>query len=449
MPGSRNILFLVFDTMRLDAISVYNEKRITPNFSKLASESIVFKNNISSAPWTVPSHASMFTGKYPMEHKVQFSTGNRDFLATSKLMNEYKGSTIAEFLQKQGYSTYGVSANTGIIPGSGFDRGFDIFTFFDPMGNFTLNNEWSSMKEDIVKRFGDTKKEIFKNMLFKDNPVSTFGVLNKYFKVRKRVNNSYKRYDFPMNKSGQQIIDAMQRTSLSQPFFFFINFMEFHEPYVRDFSPQQEQAYPLGLTNPSRKIIEGVRSAYYREAEQADWELGQVIKFLKENNIYDNTALVVTSDHGQSLFEHDFYGHGIFLHDELIRVPLMIKLPMSQPRQRIINELFSNTGLYDIVKSLIYDADPIIQSFPFVLSEADGSLKVPDSLISENEDANNRLKIMDSRRVAIFKGGFKLVVNGTGKNVEYFGKDGRTVDREQYRDVYSDLFETVSIVGWS
>ena len=127
----------------------------------------------------------------------------------------------------------------------------------------------------------------------------------------------------------------------------------------------------------------------------------------------------------------------------------MIKLPMPQPRQRIINELFSNTGLYDTVKSLIYDADPIIQSFPFVLSEADGSWKVPDSLISENEDAIKRLKIMDSRRVAIFKEGFKLVVNGTGKNVEYFGKDGRTADREQYRDVYSDLFETVSIVGWS
>ena len=225
--------------------------------------------------------------------------------------------------------------------------------------------------------------------------------------------------------------------------------MEFHEPYVRDFSPQQEQAYSLGLVNPSKKIIEGVRSAYYREAKQADWELGQVIKFLKENNVYDNTALILTSDHGQSLFEHEFYGHGIFLHDELIRVPLMIKLPMSQPRQRIINELFSSTGLFDVVKSLVYDTYPIIQSFPFVLSEADGSWKVPDPLISNNQNANKRLKIMDSRRVAIFKDGFKLVVNGTCNNVEYFGKDGRTADRKKYREVYNDLFETINVVGWS
>lgn len=448
MPGSRNIVFLVFDTMRLDAISVYNELRVTPNFADLARESTVFTNNISSAPWTVPSHASLFTGKYPMEHNVRFQEGNRDFLATSRLMNEYKGDTIAEVLQKHGYSTYGLSANTGIVPGSGFDRGFDIFTFFDPMGNFALNNEWSMVKEDIVRRFGETKTEILKNMLFHANPGSTLKYLNKYFRLRRGVNKSYKRYDFPLNKSGKQIIDTIQRSSLSQPFFLFINFMEFHEPYVRDFSPQMEQAYSLGLVNPSRKIMEEVRSAYYREAEQADWELGQMIKFLKENNIYDDTALVVTSDHGQSLFEHGFYGHGIYLHDELIKVPLMIKLPRPQPKHRFINDLFSNTGLFDIVKSLPYDTDPVMPSFPFVLSEADGSWKVPGSIVSDNEEAKRRLKNMDSRRVAIFKDGFKLIINGTEENMEYFEKDGKTVSREEYREAFNDLSETINIVGW-
>ena len=448
MSGKNNIVFIVFDTMRSDSLSVYNGKSKTPNFDKLANESIVFTNNISAAPWTIPSHASLFTGKYPMEHKVRFNDTNRDFIATSKLMNEYKGSTLAEALHREGYSTYGLSANTGIIPGSGFDRGFDIFTFFDPMGNYTLNNEWSVVKQDIIQKFGETRNEVLKNMLFNGDHIKTLKYLKNYFKLSRDIKNSYKRFNFPMNKSGEQIIDTIQRSSFSEPFFLFINFMEFHEPYVKDFNTQKEQEYSLGLIQPSQKVIEDVRLAYYKEAEKADWELGQIIKFLKYNNIYDNTALVLTSDHGQSLFEHGFYGHGIYLHDELIKVPLIIKEPKFEPLHETMNKLFSSTGLYDIIRSFAHSKEVSIPNIPFVLSEADGSWKVPSKIISKNDLVRNRLLRMDSRRLAIFKDDFKLIINGKDGKLESFEMKGEKIRENEYNEVIKDLVETINIVGW-
>ena len=456
MVKTPNIIFIVFDTMRSDSISVYNKNRITPNFEVLSKESIIFSKNIAPAPWTIPSHASMFTGKYPMEHHVRFNGSNRDFLATSKLMNGYNGTTMAEFLQKEGYSTYGMSGNVGIAPGTGFDRGFDIFTFFDPMGNFMLDNEWSSIKENLVKQFGQTRNEILKNMLTNRNYGNTAKYFIKYLELRKEVNKSYRKNNFPINKSGKYIIDTIQRTSFSQPFFLFINFMEFHEPYVKDFNPQKELAYSLGLIDPSNREMNSVISSYHQESKLADWQLGQIIKFLKDNEIYDNTTVIVTSDHGQSLFEHGFYGHGTYLYDELIKVPLLIKLPAHQRKYSYVNKPFSSIGIFDIIKSLASDGEPAIPDFPFVLSEADGSWKIPNSLISGKSQAQEKAALMDSKRLAIFSNDFKLVLRKkqgetamSYDNIEFFSRAGQRLENGVYKETLDELLDAVNILRWN
>ena len=355
MSSPKNIIFIVLDTLRSDALSIYNPGIYTPHIERLSLESTIFTNNIASAPWTIPSHASMFTGKYPMEHHVHFGEYDRDFITTSKLMNDYRGKTVAEVLKEQGYSTIGMSANTGIVPGSGFDRGFDTFTLFDPMGNFTLNNNWSLLKNKVTKRLGDSRNTIFKNLLLKGSSKDNFSLVHAYFNLRKEVRKSYKYNNFPFNKSGKSMIDFIFRSSFSQPFFLFVNFMESHEPYNYDFSPEKEQLYSLGLLNPSHRTIRKVRESYYSESSLIDWEIGEIIRFLIENNLYDDTVIIITSDHGQSLFEHGFYGHGIYLHDELINVPLIIKKAAKDTRHEVYDKIFSNTGLFDMIKSIGVD----------------------------------------------------------------------------------------------
>ena len=447
MSSPKNIILIVLDTLRADAISVYNNQIETPSIEKLSKECLVFERNIASAPWTLPSHASMFTGRYPMEHHVHFKGDNRDFLKTSWLMNDYPGKTIAEILKQEGYTTIGMSANTGIVPGTGFDRGFDVFSFFDPMGNFALNNEWSVLKGKIIERFGETKSEVFKNFLSKGIRKENISFLNTYFKLRKRIRKSHEYNNFPYNKSGRNMINSLSSSSLSQPFFLFLNLMESHEPYIDDFSPQQEQEYSLGLLEPSIKTVKKVRESYYAESKLIDWEIAEIVRFLKENNIYDSTNIIITSDHGQSLFEHEFYGHGIYLHDELIRVPLLIKKAVKDPHHETMNNLFSNTGLFEIMKGIGVENEFRIPDYQFVLSEADGSWRVPNSIIRDNKEAMRRLSVMDSPRKAVFRDDFKLVLNMDNGNVESFEKNGNTLEEDQFITERKELVETIELMG--
>lgn len=279
------------------------------------------------------------------------------------------------------------------------------------------------------------------------NPKESFSYVSNYLKMRKEVEQSHKNYNFPLNKSGKTIIDTLHRTSFSQPFFLFINFMEFHEPYVKNFNPQKEQEYSLGIFTPTKRTINEVRNSYYLESKNVDWEIGEVIRFLKKSGIFEETTLMITSDHGQSLFENGFYGHSTYLYNELINVPLILKRATSNPKCQIVNQLFSNIGLFDLIKSIACDGEIIAPDFPFIISEADGSGKVPKSLIVKNKEASQRLSNMNSQRRAIFKDDFKLVLNMKNGNVESFEKKEKPIKKEEYKVEFIDLMETIELLG--
>ena len=124
--NQHNIVLIVTDTMRRDAVSVYNNNVMTPNIEYLSKNAVIYNNAISPAPWTVPAHASIFTGKYLNEHKLHEAYNEKHTELFGK-MNKVKYKTISEILQKEGYNTIGLSANPSIGPGSGFDRGFNTF----------------------------------------------------------------------------------------------------------------------------------------------------------------------------------------------------------------------------------------------------------------------------------------------------------------------------------
>ncbi|MFT4946279.1 MAG: arylsulfatase A-like enzyme, partial [Natronomonas sp.] len=112
-----NVIFVLLDTLRADRVSALGyDRETTPNFDAFADDATLFTDAVAQAPWSIPSHASLFTGKYPEEHGATI---------TSPILSGER--TLAERLSENGYETYAVSPNDYVRPATGFARGFDSY----------------------------------------------------------------------------------------------------------------------------------------------------------------------------------------------------------------------------------------------------------------------------------------------------------------------------------
>ncbi|HUY70240.1 MAG TPA: sulfatase-like hydrolase/transferase, partial [Candidatus Baltobacteraceae bacterium] len=123
---SPNVIIIVCDTLRRDAVSVYNKAAKTPFLSKFAKEAVVYDNAVAPASWTFPSHVSLFTGMYQNRHRTHESRTDK-LPQIIDLHNGLKAETLPEYMRSLGYNTVGISNNIGVSRFTGFDRGFDTF----------------------------------------------------------------------------------------------------------------------------------------------------------------------------------------------------------------------------------------------------------------------------------------------------------------------------------
>src|SRR6267143_1347962 len=121
-----NVILIVCDTLRKDVLGLYNGEAKTPHLKKLAKDSVVYENAIAPAPWTFPSHVSMFTGMYSSVHGIHETETNRtaDLIPLNKKLDARR---LADFLKSTGYSTMGISNNIQVSRFTGFDIGFQSF----------------------------------------------------------------------------------------------------------------------------------------------------------------------------------------------------------------------------------------------------------------------------------------------------------------------------------
>ncbi len=414
--NNKNIILIVADTLRKDAISLYNNRIKTPNIEYLASDSTVYNNAISPASWTIPSHASIFTGKYVNEHKIHETYD----IKTSQLsgsMNNVKYKTIAEILNKEGYNTIGLSANPNITPGSGFDRGFNVFSHMD--------NYYRSILVDNGLNNKDVNKIRFILNYYKNNGLMSSVNLYRLYNLWLKSGNGHL-YD----KGGYSITNYIKDMSVKEPFFIFINLLEMHEQYL-----VHEPNGAVNFLNNKKidiKKINTLKEAYFSMSLKLDYYIGIIIKFLKDNGIYDNTDIIFTSDHGQ-MINKDYYGHGIFLNDELINVPLVVK----NGKKESVNKNVSTIIINDIIKNIIHN---------------DSNLNINDSIFSESYGMHqcealsfkNRMD-KDLSRIAVFKSGYKLVINS--KNIiEEFKNGNKYIDNiNDNKNIVKDLIDEISI----
>ena len=284
-----NVLLLILDTVRADSIdSAIGGKQRTPNIAEVLSQGTKFVNAFTPAPWTLPSHASLFTGLYPYRHKA--THGHFKLDATFD--------TIAERLQSVGYSTAGFSCNPWVSRANGFAQGFDLYQ--EPF------------------RFAETGED-------KGGSRAT-----------KMIVDWIERH-------------ASLDESDDTPFFLFANFLEAHLPYHppwrvlkkleftdpgsvnTQFTIEQAEQHIIGEEPLTADGLARAQALYRAEIHYLDMQVGEILTSLKKHDLLDDTILIITSDHGEHIGEQHLMGHEFSLYESLLRVPLIVRYPARIP----------------------------------------------------------------------------------------------------------------------
>lgn len=288
VPGSgvsddaHNVLIILIDALRADHLGCYGyERETSPHIDELSKSSVVFNQAISPSSWTKPSIPSLFTSLYPSRHGVfEGSSKDTEGHITSDILQDTL-ITMAEVFRDNGYSTVAFIHNAQLRGFLGFSQGFDLYN----------------------DRAGDAEE----------------------------INTSFL---------------SWLETRPEVPFFAYLHYLDVHFPYQPpspydtifgnyksdiDFYSKEWKILRRRINDGEIELadedLERMISLYDGELRYLDDQLGILLEELKARNLYDNTLLLVTADHGEEFLEHGKIGHGQSLYNELLHIPLIMKFP--------------------------------------------------------------------------------------------------------------------------
>jgi len=454
MSRQPDVMLIILDTLRADRLSCYGyHRRTTPNIDAFARQGTLFERAISPAQWTIPAHASILTGEYPTTHM------------TTQIFDRHSREqrTLAEMLHEIGYQTVGFCNNPllGVVDNE-LDRGFDEFYNYagtiperPPVGESRprayqrLAQRLGRFARRIVNPIQDAVarnrvllsialhpwiRPLWHRLInFKGNTLQSLRDLTGYLHTRRRRSN--------------------EPGGNTCPLFVMLNLMETHLPYepprrfVRRFAPYMQRdrqarnfmrsynmehyRWMLPLKEPLPERYARVLSDMYdAEVAYEDHLLRHLINYLNHPDVYDNTLVIITADHGEGLNHHHFVGHSLVVYDDLVHVPLIVRYPGVFPAGRRVDTPVSTRRIFhtilDIVGqgqlelsddqvpleldglSLVRALDPQADR-DIVYTEA----PVPSTLIGLMEAGNNT-DLIDAfrcraRREAVYSGHYKLI----------------------------------------
>jgi arylsulfatase A-like enzyme len=321
---SPNVLVVVIDTLRADHLSLYGYPRETsPHLDAIAKRGVVFENDIAASPWTLGSHASMLTGRYPHEHGVDHEVA---------LDRRYP--TLPEIFDEHGYRTGGFSANLSYFTRpTGLARGFLHFDdYFYSVGDMFFRTLWGR-------------------------------IINKYAPSDPRFDELYARKRAA--QVNQELLSWVDQDR-NRPFFAFINYLDVHEPYL-PLNPYREMFYGAPAADPRPSINQQInpkeRPYLYRLSRMspqdfqhevdaydggiyyADEQIANLFAELEKRGLSGNTLVVITSDHGECFGDHGLLTHWNSLYREIVHVPLIYYWPGKIPAGMRIDKTISAVSL--------------------------------------------------------------------------------------------------------
>ncbi len=347
---SPDIIFIVLDTQRADRLGCYGHTRpITPNLDRFAGRGTLFEQAISPAQWTIPSHASLFTGLYPTSHGM---TQSSQSLPVDR-------PHLAQLMKRMGYDTIGFCNNplVGVL-NNGFKRGFD--TFYNYGGAFPSVPDSSNPWPWPVSKIAEAYTQLLRRISY---PIQNFvGRSDLAFRVSLNawltpLWSKMANFKGQNERSVQDVVSFLHERETSapeKPLFLFLNLMETHLPFwapsafvdqvapyfrhnkeartiMRDWN-REAYRWAMPLAEPLSELEERVLNDMYdAEVAYQDHYLGQLFEIIEHRERHRDTLTVIVADHGDGLGDHGFIGHAFVAYQELVHVPLILHWPGQIP----------------------------------------------------------------------------------------------------------------------
>ena len=315
-----NVVLLVLDTARSTEFDFGGAGILAPEMTEIATAGTRFDTTLSNAPWTLPSHASLFTATYPSKHGAH---------AGHKRLDD-DPRTLAEAFATADYETVAVSNNTWISEEFGFARGFETF-----VKTWQYVQADTDLGEIARTKEGTDKLRAVARRIFDGNPLTN--VANAVYGqfLRNRGDDGAKR-------TNEWIADWLSSRDDDRPFFLFVNYLEPHLEYrpPREHAerflpdgvtydeamdvPQDAWGYIAGTVEMTDRDFEILRALYRAEIAYLGERIGELRRHLEAAGEWEDTIFVVTADHGENIGDHELMDHQYCLYDTLLHVPLVV-----------------------------------------------------------------------------------------------------------------------------
>lgn len=365
MPPFEKVLVVLVDALRADKLGCYGfDQPTSPAIDKMAKESVLFEQVHSASPWTAPSFGTLFTGVSPTVHGAGKMLGKNSDQGKSVhgvtvggLRNDLP--TLPQLLPKK-MKKAAVINNSFVCKELGFAKGFDEFDF--QIARLTRYRTADEVT-DIAIRWLESNKD--------------------------------------------------------NPFFYFLHYFDPHiqyappKKYLPQFAPKKPPriAYPFidhasardGSLNPSEAEKAYIRGLYHGEVRFVDDEFARLMAYMDENQLLDDTWIVLLSDHGEELFEHGSFDHGHRYEEEVVRVPWIIRAPGGKWKAGM--RVKHSVSHVDVFATLLDLAGVTVPE------RAEGKSVLP---FLNGKEASDRVAFMEynlfrGQQCALFDGRYKIV----------------------------------------
>lgn len=338
-----NVIIVLWDTVRADRLTPYSSQLpTTPNLARWAEQSVVFEHAVSPGMWTVPAHASMFTGLMPTTHGM----------GMDHLWLDGHHLTLAEWMGEQGYATYAFSANPNLSPNrlnllQGFER---------------IDVSWAGRYRSIAVQNASSKL----------HPMDASTEISPRYRGRRPAGFEPQSAFWDAGPATEQaFLTWLDQRPDDRPFLAYLSYMEAHKPRIpsvaarrvvseeqdllmqlqTDMSFDTQLLYSYRQRDFSREELKAVRQVYDATLWDLDRTTTSLMGQLEQRGLLEDTIVVFTSDHGEQLGEHHLFGHRNALYQALLHVPLVITWKGHlEPRR--VTEPVSTVDLFDTILDL-------------------------------------------------------------------------------------------------
>jgi len=404
-PPIENVVVIVVDTLGAGHLGAYGSETRSAHFDRLAEGGVRFEQAYSTAPWTKPSIASLFTGVMPSTHGVQ--------KLADKLGEELL--TLAELAREGGFHTHAVVSHFLITPEHGYGQGFAGFDGGAIAGHDGISSR--NVTDRALAFLGEHASQPDSRRFF-----LFVHYFDPHFTYHHHPRFSHTApYDGPV-RSGMEIWG------------------------LRDLRPELET-----------RDVDHLKGLYREEIAFTDHHIGRLLAGLARNGLDGDTLVVFSSDHGEELMEHGWIGHTRTLYDELIRVPLVFSLPGTLDA-RVVSEPVSILDVAPTIAQLcglpyhprweglslaplLRDGEAVHLDRPVFAEVAFGS--------DRSERRNERAGEKFARKTAVVLNDFKLIHDEPSGSYELYDRSGEGIEeRNLWRDDMSashPLYTTLKV----